>query len=565
MITSMWNMCKTACPAPGATDKINEYKSNFSAWGPTDKATPLPGSAARKNSNSGGQIKKKDHLVIAKQPNYVINKVMESSAVTTGVSHFGNMKNQESMGETGIGGFCGSRKKKCPEFSNRCNDILPMSHLIDLRAKSEDRSLQNHHANCVPPGGATVRSKSAEPAKGESPPINTEYRMSFGWPPAMSRSDTEAVRGSHGQTESAPDGPAKKSATIANFGELHARQNGRSNVLFAREAAGLPVTTIKPVKKTEYKKKFRPFSAYVYVSGNGWKKPKDVDPNVDDAHDWFTEVAERGKQASQFRSRSQFGHPVSGVEHLEEIYRESTKGLWSQPRETSRDLSALSLATTQMVISEKKAERENSGSRTSSPNKATSATTKASGPRPRTAIGPRTAPQEGKGSSAPGGAKGDTQPSSAQARGANNNSKVNGSVPPPLVQVGATREGGKGSPRSPKSGERSPRPTTFPGSGISSFATTPTNGECVKATAPETKNTPRMPEGPVKTTDIKSPEEMTGVKSPPPETWAVELDNGSPLNWTNGKVDHTGSSPPPSLGLTTWSAQVQPDARSFAD
>lgn len=70
-------------------------------------------------------------------------------------------------------------------------------------------------------------------------------------------------------------------------------------------------------------------------------------------------------------------------------------------------------------------------------------------------------------------------------------------------------------PQSPRSGERSPRPNSFSVTNI-------------------------LSDGPVKTTDIKSSEEVTGVKSPSPESWTVEIDTGDPLNWLNGNVPHTG-------------------------
>lgn len=58
-------------------------------------------------------------------------------------------------------------------------------------------------------------------------------------------------------------------------------------------------------RKTEYKAKFRPFSAYVYVSGNGFKKPKHLDQvtEVSKAKDWIYEVVERSQKALEFQRR----------------------------------------------------------------------------------------------------------------------------------------------------------------------------------------------------------------------------------------------------------------------
>lgn len=40
---------------------------------------------------------------------------------------------------------------------------------------------------------------------------------------------------------------------------------------------------------------------------------------------------------------------------------------------------------------------------------------------------------------------------------------------------------------------------------------------------------------PLRTTDVKSPEELTGIKSPSPESWKVSIEKGG-LNWVNGNT-----------------------------
>lgn len=122
-----------------------------------------------------------------------------------------------------------------------------------------------------------------------------------------------------------------------------------SNVLFQTEPTVTAVQLTKNSKLTEYKAKFKPFSNYVYLPGNGWLKPKQLRPTsaasapntvdqvdaaksttvehkpsesaVEDAmseslpvsyQQWYEEVAERNKKANQYRSRSQFGNPILG-------------------------------------------------------------------------------------------------------------------------------------------------------------------------------------------------------------------------------------------------------------
>ncbi|XP_053208538.1 uncharacterized protein LOC128392531 [Panonychus citri] len=65
---------------------------------------------------------------------------------------------------------------------------------------------------------------------------------------------------------------------------------------------------------------------------------------------------------------------------------------------------------------------------------------------------------------------------------------------------------------------RSPRPNCF----ISSI--TRVNGQSLPS-----------PGSAVKTTEIKSPEEVTGVKSPSPEAWKVAFETGNGINWTQAK------------------------------
>lgn len=72
--------------------------------------------------------------------------------------------------------------------------------------------------------------------------------------------------------------------------------------------------------------------------------------------------------------------------------------------------------------------------------------------------------------------------------------------------------------------QKSPRPTSL----------SMTNGVDFSKQPP-----PPLPSGPVATTKIRSPEEVTGVKSPSPESWTVPIDTNANLNWINGQVPHT--------------------------
>lgn len=185
----------------------------------------------------------------------------------------------------------------------------------------------------------------------------SEYRAAYNWPAEklVEIAATPAAGSSTGTINL--NGSAKKSMTISDFNEIRCTKSKGPHVLFQKES---PPPEARPVKQvTEYKNKYKPFSRYVYVSGYGWKKSKDVrDSESANAVDWYAEVAERIQKANEFRSRSEFGHPVVSIEHLEEIYRETPPNSFTK----DRSIAALALATTQLRIQESRAAREGSKS-----------------------------------------------------------------------------------------------------------------------------------------------------------------------------------------------------------
>lgn len=91
----------------------------------------------------------------------------------------------------------------------------------------------------------------------------------------------------------------------------------------------------------------------------------------------------------------------------------------------------------------------------------------------------------------------------------------------------------------------SPRPASLTGSTRSSQHESLIAEAAAKAAAASTS----APSGPVKVTDIKTPEEATGIKSPEPESYTVEIEPENALVWTNGKdtnnkTSHTVDSAP---------------------
>ncbi|CAG2100091.1 unnamed protein product [Medioppia subpectinata] len=175
----------------------------------------------------------------------------------------------------------------------------------------------------------------------------SEYKSSFGWPKNARETQHKEFETTTVPGKAVPvENTMKKSLTMSSLSEVADRPEETSNAAPSHE----PKT-----KKSEYNAKFRPFSAYIYVSGNGFKKPKNVDAmdEVDKVKNWYSEVEERSRQANHYKTRSQLGHPVAS-EGLNQIYSQGS--IWNNYHR-DRNLQALALETTQKIIEEKKQER----------------------------------------------------------------------------------------------------------------------------------------------------------------------------------------------------------------
>lgn len=150
----------------------------------------------------------------------------------------------------------------------------------------------------------------------------------------------------------------------------------------------------KRAYKSEYRKKFRPFSQYQYVDGR-FHKVKTDDSSTsataaatgsgggggggsESPNNWYKEVIELRRQAGQYRHRGWGVETAS--ERLAEIYSKQAE-LWEQVSRRS-SLQALSLASASPSRPISKAEKEIENSRRSSPIKHVS---KSSRERPSTA------------------------------------------------------------------------------------------------------------------------------------------------------------------------------------
>ncbi|KAJ9579222.1 hypothetical protein L9F63_024670, partial [Diploptera punctata] len=229
--------------------------------------------------------------------------------------------------------------------------------------------------------------------------ISTEYRLQFAWPRGSRGRSTQDVKTASGGGGGGGSGPPRKSLSMgairpvpvhkkrgadfergdegaseleplvgpemvdAALDELQGEEKIQDEILSKEE---------KPRRrkeiKTEYKKKFRPFSQYDYVEGKFLKKTDAnipvVMPDLPRTDSWYREVLELRKKAGEYKHRGWGTELVP--QHIADLYNKQMT-LWEQVSRRS-SLSALSLAsTTPRSISKEEKEKENN--KKSSPTK----------------------------------------------------------------------------------------------------------------------------------------------------------------------------------------------------
>ncbi|KAK9889227.1 hypothetical protein WA026_004504 [Henosepilachna vigintioctopunctata] len=247
------------------------------------------------------------------------------------------------------------RRKKYPDLAYRRNDFMTS----DKDNKAEP----------------TSRDRDTSLLKKAISKISTEYRFQFAWPQGhLSRRDA-AGYSSDTPRKSKSLGALKPSANAI----IH-----RKRIDIGNASELEPLVDEKGAKddkhedfRTEYKKKFRPFSE-LYSEGKFSSNKKGV-PSKDDfdgsgaayvngdntGEPWYKEVVELRKKAVEYRSRgwgSEFGN-----EKLNDIYHKQID-LWDQVSRRS-SLSALSLASVPHKNYTKR-EKDEDNNKRSSPSKA---------------------------------------------------------------------------------------------------------------------------------------------------------------------------------------------------
>ncbi|KAG8197462.1 hypothetical protein JTE90_007207, partial [Oedothorax gibbosus] len=299
VVNSFLNLCRV-CPVPTDDKASSEYKRNFT-WHDGYQTTKidvirnapsLPSSSSvepslpRKKKYPGQPAR--DHLLYEKGGDE------ESSSDSLDHVAAASAHHDDAS----------SRHHKVPDEDSKSSSKMPDEN--DSRKQEDKQSLMDgapSRGHPGTPGGATEEG-------GQPRNHSTEYRSQFVAYPRT------------------PDSPAaRKSASMGLINFKRDTVDGESSIELWNnmppeddDDAVLDAVKRGRIKKTEYKSKFRPFSAYTYVDGN-WKKAtrliKDNEAGAGgcletDQHAWYSEVVERLRKADQYRARS---HTGANTEH----------------------------------------------------------------------------------------------------------------------------------------------------------------------------------------------------------------------------------------------------------
>ncbi|XP_022247678.1 serine/arginine repetitive matrix protein 1-like isoform X2 [Limulus polyphemus] len=296
MLNSVWNLCR-ACPITTDEKLPTEYKNKFSFL--------------------------QDHQLASYE---VLRKPPES----------------DSTMEPAL-----PRRKKYPEVAYKTHEVLPFDYsnvdeALDvlnsigenggalseqdiLRARSTERKHKtssrsrsagptygrfNPHPLMIqsyPPPRPRMNPIIREEEKG----VFTEYRSQFTWPRGQAVSMVPVARRfvSTGLTPAQPSKRTTRDKSVS-------RTSLKYQVPSVRTESEQRDTTVirRGSKKTEYKAKYRPFSAYQYIDGSWRKSPKQKEGDIRHSSGetaWYNEVTERLKKADEYRQRSN-GTPLYG-------------------------------------------------------------------------------------------------------------------------------------------------------------------------------------------------------------------------------------------------------------
>uniref|UniRef100_A0A1B6DQT4 Nuclear protein MDM1 n=2 Tax=Clastoptera arizonana TaxID=38151 RepID=A0A1B6DQT4_9HEMI len=367
MIGTFWNLCR-ACPSMPVDKLHSEYRSTY-RWheytGPRQEIIrrppqPINATTAGGNTGCGGKW-------VAANP-----------------AQFRNEENKMKVETTSGFEPALPRRKKNPALAYKThefivmsdgdgsNDSLDTSVPVD-RARSEERGGSRNR-------GPSRRSKSEGPpgeCSGFPGPILSEYHKRYG---------TGLGPRTHGWVTRRDSDPSKLGQDLLMIASYMPSAGGFELEPLVGSTADMLDDEVGEEKireetwdkgdsaqlrakfKTEYKKRFRPFSQYDYIEGRFKPKKEEMEPlqlhELPEGDSWYREVIELRKKAGEYKHRGWGTELVP--ERIAELYNKQMT-LWEQVSRRS-SLSALSLAaTTPRSVSKEEKEKENNNK--SSPTK----------------------------------------------------------------------------------------------------------------------------------------------------------------------------------------------------
>ncbi|XP_042900968.2 uncharacterized protein [Parasteatoda tepidariorum] len=619
MINSFLNLCRV-CPVP-TDDKVNsEYKRNFT-WHDGYQATkvdvvrnapsmPSAEPSLPRKKKYPGQMAR-DHLTYDEGESCdssldigsqlgLASQDLDLRARSEERRHF---KSGASVRSRSADSTISRRLKATPIPDEDTKPVAKTTDETDSR-KREDKEQM---AQSFPPS-TNPRGNPGTPGPPEDGkvPKTTEYRSQFvAWPRSPGLNESSARKSaSMGLIASQV---MKKDVVDGDAQPTELWNNGPDD----DEESALDAVKRGRIKKTEYKAKFRPFSAYTYVDGS-WKKATrlikdraadDMDiyssysyPLIDghfttdnesasevDQNAWYSEVVERLKKADQYRTRSHAGAPLYGSgENLpsEFLIRDRTilsPVSVSSSRTWKDERPAKERGRSVYVPLHHRKEKKDAGPDFDHP-KSREGSTKKKHHVEKTTVRPksaepvipvksehkspkRTRPKAPK--DLPVHGHGDLSGRKKAYRQSVEKSSPLGMKPRAVTRPHPAGPGGDEGKvwLKPDKGEASSK-----GDGlVNGFASEESeSGKMVNGEGPDDhsvqeklreeakmngEHVPVMKyPAKVPLTTVKSPEEVTGVRSPDPESWTVPLEIGKGLHWMDGKTpDGVQPKGPPTL------------------
>ncbi|KAK8407153.1 hypothetical protein O3P69_002045 [Scylla paramamosain] len=343
MINQFWNLCR-ACPSVNIDKLHSEYRSTY-RWHEYKPQTQ--NEVIRKPPTSQGMGQRRHFWTSA--PGGVGSGMQEGGdgEQRVRVSQPPSQPTKHQVNINGVAG--GASTGASAEGAGTAGDTQPAEEQLS-RTPRKSKSMGRIH------GGETGPEVGGGASGGPDSSGGTQEGQ-HDQAPQQPRTDTAAPsqHWHRGHRRTPSDGVAWR----------HSKGLEADRIIGGETMFGEDDKLSKRAYKSEYRKKFRPFSQYQYVDGKFLKvKGEEATAGATESpNNWYKEVIELRKQAGQYRHRGWGVETAS--ERLAEIYSKQAE-LWEQVSRRS-SLQALSLASASPSRPISKAEKEIENSRRSSP------------------------------------------------------------------------------------------------------------------------------------------------------------------------------------------------------